>query len=144
MKNYLKIFFLVAGIIISACSPKPFVPDEKFVGKWAPEGRKMYEGLEITIVKEKDKLRGRLTRLNDNKYIKMFSDSNDTWVSNIKRISNFEFRLTERKPGADFMSLYGLSGSQEFKALFIDDNTIGLAAEGADPLKSTIVYKRLK
>jgi hypothetical protein len=142
-KNFFLV--LVCAMFFFACNREArYVQEDKFIGKWELQGRGMFEGLRVEIKKEDGKLKGKLIGLNTNKYIRMFSDSNDTWVSSIKRISDFEFRITERKPGADFMSLYGVSTSQEYKAVFIDDNTIGLATDPADPFKSSIVYKRIE
>ena len=55
----------------------------------------------------------------------MFVDSNAIWISGIKRTSNYQFKLTEKKIAKDLFSLYGLGTSNEFKAEFIDENTIG-------------------
>lgn len=136
---------LFSLVLFNACSDKySKVPDEKFVGIWQVQGRSMFDGIEIKIEKADNNLTGRIYKLNDNKFIKMFADSNDVWVSEITRKSNFEFKLTEKKIARDLFSLYGLSTSQEFKAQFIDDNTIGLATESSDPRVSKILYKRVK
>ena len=120
------------------------IPEDKFIGVWELKGRSMFEGIQIRIDKENNKLTGRIVKLNDHELIKLFADSSDVWVSDVSRSSNFQFRLTERKIARDLFSLYGLSTSQEFRTEFIDDNTIGLGADNADPQQSSIVYKRVE
>ena len=119
-------------------------PIENFIGTWKVEGRSMFKGIKIKIEKtDAGGLKGKVIELNDNKYVKMFSELNDIWVSKIKRSSNFEFKLTEKKIGSALFSLYGQSTSKEFKAQFIDKNTIGLTAGNSDPITSSIIYKRI-
>jgi hypothetical protein len=119
-------------------------PEEKFIGLWEVKGRSMFEGIQIRIKKEDDKLIGRVSKLNGNKYVKLFTDTSDVWVSEIKRSSNFEFVLTEKKIGKDLFSVYGLPTTQSFSVEFIDDSTIGLGSASSDPTKSSVVYKRIK
>lgn len=136
-------FFTI--ILLVSCSEKyGYVSDDKFVGLWELNGRSMFNGIQVRIEKEDDTFVGKIVKLNANKYVRMFADTNDVWVSGIDRSSNFAFKLTERKLARELFSVYGMSGSQEFKVQFIDDNTLGLATEGADPLNSTIFYKRVK
>jgi hypothetical protein len=136
--------FLLISIFVFGCSGNfKETPDDKFVGTWEMKGRDMFDGIQIIIAKKDNKLVGRISKLNANKYVKLFADSNDVWVSEIKRTSNFEFKLTEKKIGRDLFSMYGLSTSQEYRVQFIDDNTIGLASDNTDPLLSTTIYKRL-
>ncbi|MBC7863185.1 MAG: hypothetical protein IAF38_09435 [Bacteroidia bacterium] len=135
---------VIALLLISCSGQFKKVDEKKFEGVWELKGRDMFEGIEIKIAKEKDKWVGRVTKINSNKFIKLFSDSNDVWVSEIKRTSDFEFKLTEKKIAKELFALYGQSTSQEFKVQFIDDNTIGLTTESSDPTKSTTIYKRKK
>lgn len=141
----MKVKFLLITILslCFSCQNKSHVPDDKFVGVWELKGRSMFEGIQIKIERKEDKFTGRIIKLNDNKYIKMFADSNDVWISEIKRASSYQFRLTEKKIARDLFSLYGLPTSQEFKVEFIDDNTLGLASDSADPLKSQVTYTRI-
>ena len=74
----------------------------------------------------------------------MFATPNDVWVSEITRSSNYQFRLTERKIARELFGMYGLSTSNNFKAEFIDNDTIGLSGEGKDPKNATIKYVRIK
>lgn len=140
----IKFLFVILLSLCFGCKNNAYVPDDKFVGVWELKGRSMFEGIQIKIERKEDKFTGKLFKLNDNKFIRMFADSNDVWVSEIKRASNYQFRLTEKKIARDLFSLYGLSTSQEFKVEFIDDNTIGLGSDSADPLKSQVTYKRVQ
>lgn len=138
-------FFTI--VLLTSCANENFrkVPDKSFLGTWELHGRSMFEGIKVKIEKtSNDKLIGHIVELNDNKYIKMFVDSNDLWISGIKRTSNYQFKLTEKKIAMDLFALYGLGTSNEFKAEFIDENTIGLAGGNSDPTKSDIIYKRIE
>jgi hypothetical protein len=136
---------LVVGLIATSCGERlQEVPVDKFVGTWELAGRGMFEGIQIKIENQDEKMVGRIIKLNDKKVINMFADSNDVWVDNIRRTSNYEFRMTEKKVARELFAMYGISTSQEFKAQFIDDNTIGLATDNSDPIKSTVIYKRIK
>ena len=137
------IMTLLAALLLFSCSDESNkVSEDKFVGLWEIKGRSMLDGIQIKIDKENNTLVGRIIRLNDNKYVKLFADSNDIWVSDIKRTSNYEFKLTENKIAMDLFALYGQTTSQVFKVQFIDDNTIGLANENSDPKTTTNYYKR--
>ena len=135
---------LLAALFLFSCSDKfKKVSEDRFIGIWELKGASILDGTQIQIQKENNKLVGRIVKLNDNKYVKLFADSNEVWISEISRNSNFEFNLTESKLGKDLFSLYGQKTNQEFKAQFIDDNTIGLATESSDPTTSTRIYKRV-
>jgi len=132
-------------LFFSGCGEKlNEVPEDRFLGTWQLQGRGMFEGIKVRIEKQNEKLVGRVVQLNENKFVKMFADSNEMWVSRIQRSSNFEFRLTERKIARDLFSLYGLPTSQEFRVQFIDENTMGLASDNSDPLQSPVIYKRIQ
>ncbi len=104
----------------------------------------MLDGVQISIQYEDNNLTGRIQKLNDNKYVKLLVDSNEVWISTIKRVSNYEFLITENLIGKELFNTYGLSTNQEFKAEFINQDTIGLAKETADPKKATIFLIRIK
>jgi hypothetical protein len=121
------------------------IPIEKFVGLWEIHGRPIFDGIKLRIEKnENGELTGKVFKLNENKYVKMFVDSSNTWVSDIKQSSNFEFKLTEKKIGSELFAIYGQESTKEYNVQFIDDNTFGLATGNSDPTKSTIIYKRVK
>lgn len=89
---------LLLGLLISSCDKLNETPIENFKGTWKLEGRSMFNGIEIKIEENSSgKLIGKVISLNDNKYVKMFVEMDDTWVTGIRRTSNYEFRLTEKK-----------------------------------------------
>lgn len=139
-------FILIFAFLIAGCNSEEFqkVEINQFVGTWELKGRSMFEGVQIEIIQNKqNKFSGKIVDLNDNKYIEMFSALDDTWVTGISRISNYEFKLTEKKLGSALFSLYDLATTKDFKAQFIDENTIGLSAGNAKPSNSSIRYVRV-
>lgn len=131
-------------LLAASCTERTTLkPDELFIGRWELKGRKMLEGIQVEIKKEGDQLVGRVIKLNDNKYVNMFVDSNSVWVAGISRTSNFQFKLIENKMARELFGLYDLSGSQEFNVQFINEKTIGLVKGNLDPLKSTVLYKKI-
>jgi TATA-box binding protein (TBP) (component of TFIID and TFIIIB) len=142
MKLIFKLLIFI--LFISGCSNKlKETPAENFIGLWKIEGRSMFDGIQIKIEKKENEFIGRIYKLNDNKMVKLFVDSNDIWVSGIERRSNFEFALTEKKIAKDLFTLYGLPTSQEFKVEFFNKNTFGLAVDNSKPLNSKIRYRRI-
>jgi|SRR5690554_775679 len=148
LSKFRQIILLISFmVIISSCTSDEFqrVELQQFVGTWELKGRSMFEGVQIEIKNtDKNKLQGTLVKLNDNKFVKLFAEPNEAWVTGIKRTSNFEFNLTEKKLGSPLFSLYDLETSKSFKAQFIDENTIGLSAGNAKPSNSSIRYVRVK
>ena len=139
---------LLFGLFIStSCDTSKFqeTPIENFEGIWQLEGRSIFDGIQIRIEKNSSgNLFGKVISINDNKYVKMFVEPNDIWVSGISRTSNYEFKLTEKKIGSALFSLYDLSTTNEYKVEFIDENTIGLGTGSSDPIGSSIKYVRVK
>ncbi|PWH85068.1 hypothetical protein DIT68_10530 [Brumimicrobium oceani] len=108
-------------------------PDSQFIGKWKLSERGMLEGIEIEISKDKKgNFIGLVTKLNDDKYVNMFMEKGDKLLSAIKRNSNFEFVITEKKIAAPLFSAYGQSTTTEFKAVFSGTNKILLGNNGSD------------
>jgi hypothetical protein len=140
LKNILILTILITTF---SCSQKyDIVDDEQFVGTWQLDGLSMYNEMTIKISRNSNKeLVGHVQKLNDNKYIKMFVNPGDVWVSNISRSSNFQFRLTETKIARELFGLYGLGSSTEYKVEFIDNDTIGLTTD-SNPTSSSIRYVR--
>lgn len=136
--------FVIAILLIGCTKHTTEVPFDKFIGVWELKGTPMIEGMQINIQKEETRLIGKIFKLNQNKYVKLFADSNDVWISNISRASNYEFKLTENKIGKELFAVYGIKSTQDFKVQFIDENTFGLATESSDPKKSGRIYRRIK
>jgi len=110
------IMLSLATLFLLSCSEKlKTVPDDKFIGTWEIKGASIMDGTQIQIQKENNKLIGRIVKLNNNKYVKLFADSNEVWISEISRNSNYEFKLTESKLGKDLFALYGQKTSQDLK-----------------------------
>ena len=142
--KYIGLVFCLLIFSFSCSEKYDHVPEDQFVGVWELKGRKMFDGIQITIIKDNNKLKGKISKLNENKYVKLFSELGDVWVSEIIRSSKYQFRLTEKKIGRELFSLYSLSSSTEFRVEFIDKNTIGLSSGSADPTESTVIYKRIE
>jgi hypothetical protein len=120
------------------------VPASRFIGTWKLTGRDMLEDMQVQIVEVDGSLVGRIVQMNNNKFVRLFVDSNAVWVSGIERTSNFQFRLKENKIGKELFSVYDLPTSTEFDVQFIDENTFALAKEKSNPLASDIIYKRIR
>jgi len=136
---------LIIIFILTSCTEKlNKVPEDKFIGIWEIKGVPMLEKMQIIIQNENNQLIGKVYKLNDNKFVRMFVDSSAVWIPEIKRNSNFEFKLTENKIGKELFSVYGQKTTEDYKVEFIDENTFGLARENSDPLKSTRIYRRIK
>jgi hypothetical protein len=146
MKTH-SIYILFIAALLFGCDTSKFekIPIEDFAGTWELQGRSMFNGIVVKIEKnDSGKLTGRLVRLNDNKYVQMFCETGDLWVTEISRSSNYQFKLTEKKIGSQLFALYDLRTSDEFDVEFIDKNTIGLALLNKEPTKSIVVYKRIQ
>ena len=137
---------LFFSLIITSCNTSKLhqTPIENFEGTWELSGRSIFDGIKVEISKDDSgKLIGKVVTLNDNKYVKMFVEINDTWITEITRTSNFEFKLKEEKIGSVLFSIYGLGTTQEYKVQFIDKNTIGLGSDNSNPSNSSIKYIRV-
>jgi hypothetical protein len=144
MKTKTTILLLITLLTLSCNNTFDKISDNKFIGLWEVQGADVTEGIQLKIQRENGKLVGRVYKLNDNKFVKLFVDGNEVFVAGIERKSNYQFKLTENKIGKELFSLYGQKTSQEFEVQFIDDNTIGLALENSNPLQSTRIYKKVK
>ena len=138
---------VLLGFVIFSCDTSKFkkTPIDNFVGVWELQGRPMFEGIKVRIEKnETNEFVGKVVAINEDKYVKMFVDSADLWVTGIKQSSNFEFSLTEKKIASELFALYGQDTKTEFKVQFIDKDIFGLEAGSSDPTKSTIIYRRIE
>jgi len=147
MKLKLLILILLLGVLFSGCNTEKFkkIPTENFIGLWEIQGREMFNGIQIKVEKTEDnKLKGRVVKLNNNKYVKMLVELDDLWVTEIKRSSNFQFILTEKIIGSDIFNLYGLKTTKTFNVQFINNKKIGLDVGSKDPSKSNMIYIRIE
>ena len=128
--------------IASSCDTSKMseTPDSQFLGTWVLSERGMFEGIEIEITKnKKGNFTGLVKKLNDNKYVQMFMQEGDKFLSGIKRNSNFKFVISEKKIAAPLFSAYGQSTTTEFDAKFDGKNKILLGKNGTSGS-----YQRLK
>lgn len=133
MKQILLAFSIILTLNSCDSSKMKQTPDSQFVGNWRLEGRGMFEGLEIQISKdEKGNLSGTVSKLNENKYVKLFMEKGDKFITGIKRNSNFEFVVSEKKIAAPLFSAYGESTTNEVKAIFDGKEKILLGKNGSD------------
>ena len=139
MKRLLGISLLM--IAVSACNGGPFseTPMDRFEGTWELRGRKDFNGIRIKIdSKNGKKFKGRIVELNDNKMVRLFVDSNDVWISNIERLSNFEFELTEKKVAHDLFGMYDLPTKEIHTVQFVNDDRFELNGD------DDVYYQRVK
>jgi hypothetical protein len=137
----------VIGFSFSSCNTGKLrkTSIEDFEGNWQLEGRDLLDGIVVSIHKTDDgTYSGKVIALNENKFVQMFVQVGDTWITGIKRTSNFAFKIREKKIGSALFSLYGLDTTQEFETQFINETTIGLGAGNSDPLQSSIIYRRVE
>jgi len=133
------ISLLVVAIALFSCNFESMkkVSEDRFFGVWELKGRSMLEGIKVSIKKnENGVLVGNVVEINENKYVKLFLEPGEKFISKIKRSSNFEFKITEKKIGGQLFSTYGLKTSKEYKVVFIDEDTIDFG--------SGVFYKRVK
>ena len=143
MKQIITAVLLI--VLFSSCSQElERVSENDFVGKWELSGRKILNGIQVSIQEENGKLIGRIVKLNDNKYVRFFTEIDDVWITEISRSSNYQFKLKEKRMGNDFFALYGLETVENYKVEFIDQSTIGLSKFGSDPRKSEIRYNKIE
>ncbi|MFT5858656.1 MAG: hypothetical protein ACI865_000744 [Flavobacteriaceae bacterium] len=123
---------LLFGICASCDTGKMSeVPFNQFVGEWKLTGRSMFEGIEIKVTEEDGKFQGVITQLNENKYVLMFMEVGDKFLTKIERSSNFQFVISEKKIASALFSAYGESTSSSFDVQFNSKNEILLGADGA-------------
>lgn len=128
------VFALCLATFISCDSAKlSETPEKDFVGVWKLTDRGMFEGIEIDIAKdERGNLIGTIAKLNEDKYVNMFMEEGDKFITGISRNSNFEFTISEKKIAAPLFSAYGQSTTSQFTATFKGKNKILLGKDGAD------------
>lgn len=129
--KYFTLIILLFALVGCDSSKLSKTSDEKFIGTWQLEDRGILSGLHVEIIKnDKGALKGSLKKLNDNKYVQMFMEVGDPFVTEIKRTSNYEFIISEKKIAAPLFSAYGQSTTSEFEAEFNDKNELLLGKKG--------------
>ncbi|WP_417265485.1 hypothetical protein [Brumimicrobium sp.] len=133
----MKRLLFVFGVLFftSSCEDTKLtkISDSNFIGNWELKDRGILEGIEIEIARdEKGELHGEITKLNDNKYVNLFMEVGDQLLTGIRRNSNYEFTITEKKIAAPLFSIYGQSTSKDYKSIFDGENKIVLGKKGAE------------
>ena len=129
------LIILLSVIFLSSCNSSRLseIPLSQFVGNWKLVDRGILENIEIEITKDENgKFSGAIKKLNDDKYVNMFMSVEDKIVIGIKRNSNFEFVLSERKIAAPLFSTYGQNTSSLFSATFESTDVILLGNNGSE------------
>ena len=127
------ILFLITITTLASCSTDKLTetPDSQFEGAWVLSEKSMLDGIEIEITKDKQgNFHGLITKLNDNKYVQLFMNVGDKFVAGIKRKSNFEFEISEKKIAAPLFSQYGQSTTLKSSAQFESLDKIKLSENG--------------
>ncbi|MDX1445769.1 hypothetical protein [Lishizhenia sp.] len=131
MKTFTTILFLSA--ILISCNTDSFQKAAKnqFKGKWRLAKRGILDSLEIEITEDSLKnYTGRVIKVNNNKYVKLFMDDGDLFIKKIKRYSNKDFKLTEKKIAGPLFSIYGESTNKELDVHFHHKDTIYVGEKG--------------
>lgn len=133
MKYLFVVFFLLSLLTSCDTSKMTETSDDLFIGNWTLSDRGMFEGIEIEISKDANgNFVGIVTALNDDKYVAMFMEEGDKFLSGVTRNSNYEFVISEKKIAAPLFSAYGQSTTQEFTATFNGNDTILLGNNGSE------------
>lgn len=134
MKTTIFTFTLIL-FVLSACDSSKTVetPVSHFIGKWKLVNRGMFDRIIVEITEDDEgNFSGNVVKLNDNKYVRLFMEVGYKLISNIKRNSNFEFVITEKKIAAPLFSAYGQSTSTDIIAVFDGKNKIVFNKNGID------------
>lgn len=130
-----RILFFFSLFLFFGCDSSKLskTPENQFIGKWKLTNRSMLEGIEVQIQKdENQKLSGIITKLNDNKYVNLFCELGDQFISSVKRTSNYQFQITEKRIAAPLFSIYGQETSQIVDVEFVNKNKIKLGTNGSN------------
>lgn len=144
--KFFKFFVLLVALIFISCDSNQFskIPLKQFEGVWELKGRDMFKNMQIEIKLDEDgKVQSKIVKLNDNKFVRLFLSEGDQWVKDIRRTSNYEFVITEKKIAAPLFSQYGNSTSKDWNAVFKNENCIGVS-ESKNAGKSKVEYCRVE
>lgn len=144
MKRQLIWSFALCVMIFYGCDSDAFhkVPEDNFLGTWEIVGRQNLKGIQIEIKRnDKNELDGRVTKLNDNKLVNMFLDTNEVFIKRITRKSNFQFELVEKKLGYKLFSIYGMDTDASFSVVLNGNDFISFS-ENSDDKK--VGYKKVE
>ena len=143
---FIKFSALLVILTFVSCDSNQFskTPLNQFEGVWELKGREIFKDIQIEIELDKDgKIQSKIVKLNDNKFVRLFLSEGDQWVKSIRRNSNYEFVITEKKIAAQLFSQYGNSTSKDWNAVFKNENCIGIS-ESKNAGSSKMEYCRVK
>jgi hypothetical protein len=144
--KFFKLFVLLVALIFVSCDSNQFskTPLKQFEGVWELKGRDMFKDIQVEIKLGKEgKIQSKVVKLNDNKFVRLFLSEGDEWVKSIRRTSNYEFVITEKKIAAPLFSQYGNSTSKDWNAVFKNENCIGIS-ESKNAGSSKVEYCRVR
>lgn len=132
MKN--SVFFLLAIFFLASCDTTKLskTSDDLFVGVWSISGETILDGVEVEITKDANgNFAGHITKLNEDKLVQMFMAEGDKLITGVKRLSNFEFELSEKKIASKLFAEYDQSTTVKYKVEFEDSDRIVVMETGA-------------
>lgn len=90
------LLILLSIVVLLGCDSSKLseTPMSQFKGKWKIIDRPIWKDCIVEIDKD---FTGRLITSNNNKYVELFADSAQVIISSIKRKSNFEFFVSEKR-----------------------------------------------
>ena len=131
MRNTL--FILAALVILISCEGTKYtkISESNFAGTWLLHSDNIFDSLEIELKEDPKKgFIGEVVRLNTNKYVQLFMESGDIFISNIERKSNFEFIFKIKKIAAPLFSSYGEKTTIEHTVTFEGEDKIMIGKNG--------------
>ncbi|HBY54192.1 MAG TPA: hypothetical protein DEH15_17320 [Marinilabiliales bacterium] len=145
--TFFKIFaFLFYTVIFQSCFNFGYVDENHFIGTWEMKGRKIYSHMKIHIVKEDSELKGYIISPPSNNYGQMFVKTDEIWIKEINRCSNYHFEIIEQKIASELLATYGLDANSVFYATFSENKEkIYLTKEKPNRFtqESDIYYERI-
>lgn len=133
-QHRIALLFLLIGVFLNfSCDGNKLqtIPIDQFIGKWKISQRGMLDDIHIEIrANEQGELSGKIISLNTNKYINLFMEENDELIVKVKRKSNYEFLITERRIAAPLFALYKQSTTEEYTVSFEDTNKFVIVDKG--------------
>ena len=126
-------FITILLFIFWSCEDSNFkkVPVEQFYGVWKYQTNNIWNDVVIDIQKTEDaRIIGRVLELNHDKFINLFLEVGDKNISNIKRVSNTSFLLTQNMLASELFALYDHPTKTDLRVEFQSKNTLLLGKNG--------------
>jgi len=144
IKQYKILICCISLFFFTSCFKFKYVDENRFIGTWEVKGKSIYEGMKFKITKDDSSLKGYIITPPKNKYA-YFIDSGDNWITSITRVSNYSFKITEKKIAQQLFSEYKLDSNSTFYAYFFGNDTISLSPKKLyAPKKTQTYYLRVK